>query len=261
MLDILSFLLNLIEQHSIWLFVACLALMLFHIRSFAVAKKDRRNTPYTIEREVAAHREGRAISGIGAALGLAAVVTALKFLVVPSLDIAKIIEPTPTLTLPAPTVTFVAATMTPESAATPGDEDDETSSAPTGTPEPSPTADETPEPTATPEPQPVVPANCPDQGVQIVSPGMGATVSGQVAIVGTASIDRFQFFKIEYAIGEQPGAWQNIGDLQYAPVVNGVLGSVNTASLPNGMAWLQLTVVDETGNFPAPCRVRLVISN
>jgi len=82
-----------------------------------------------------------------------------------------------------------------------------------------------------------------------------------VAIRGTANIDGFQFFKIEYSMGNEPGHWSVVGDLVRQPVMNGVLGELNTMALPNGTCWVQLTVVDRTGNFPAPSRVHFTIEN
>ncbi|MGH2544897.1 MAG: hypothetical protein ACRDIB_19060, partial [Ardenticatenaceae bacterium] len=56
-------------------------------------------------------------------------------------------------------------------------------------------------PTATspPPPPPVPAASCGSPGVQITSPGNGQAVNGTVGVFGTANIDRFQFYKLEYA--------------------------------------------------------------
>jgi hypothetical protein len=90
---------------------------------------------------------------------------------------------------------------------------------------------------------------------------MGATVSGMVSIMGTADHPQFQFYKVEFSKGEQPGAWHVINDVRYSPVHGGVLVQLNTAVLPNGVYWVQLVVVDQSGNFPPPCQVRIVIQN
>lgn len=66
---------------------------------------------------------------------------------------------------------------------------------------------------------------------------------------------------MEYGIGENPGNWNTIGDVQHSAVVGGQLTGIDTRMLPNGTAWFRLTVVDQTGNFPPPCSVRVSIQN
>lgn len=255
MLNIIVFILDLVEQHTIWLYGALLFIILLNLRSLVLAQKDRSNTIFTIEREVAAHREGRAMSSIGMMLGLMVIVTGLKYYVMPSLDVADLIEPTPTLTLAIPTrIPTLAPTPT-------------TSDVETPTPRAS-VADNTPAPTAQvvptdpPAPTPVPPpASCPYGGAIITSPGMGATVSGRIAIRGTAAHEAFQFYKVEFGFGDNPGDWHVIHDVYRHQVHDGVLTEFDTNAVPNGVYTLQLVVVDVTSNFAPPCRVRIVVQN
>ena len=244
MLNILVFLLNLIERQVIWLYVACFLLILFYARSYVLARKDRSNTLFTIEREVAAHREGQAMSSIGAILGAAVIITALRYYVVPSVDVEGLIEPTATIVLAIPT----RPTATP------------TAETPTPSPRPRPTRRPV-RTTAPATPTPLPPPPCPDPDTCISSPRMGAIVSGVVIIHGTATHGRFQFYKVEIGRGEEPTAWHVVSDIHEAPVINGVLDEFETTAVPDGVYCLQLTVVDQTGNFPPPCRVRLIIQN
>lgn len=258
--NVVSFLLTAIDKYTIWIYLFCLLIIVVYVRNFILARRDRDNSPYTIEREVAGHRELRALSGVGVLLALAAIITVIKMLVLPGVDFAKLNEPTATLTLPAATKLF--ATMTPGTPGTPGP----TTSAATATPRPvqQNTPVETPQETPTIAPEPTVqppPAACPNGDVQILSPGVDESVAGQISIIGTARNGRFQFYKVEFSVGDQPGDWRVIGDLHRQSVSGGVLETFNTAALPNGTCWLQLTVVDESGNFPPPCRVRIVIRN
>jgi len=249
-LNILALILNLIDQHVLWFYVACLLLISLNVRAYSLARRERENTIFTVEKEVAAHKEGRAMSSIGAILGIAVVITLVKFYVVPSTDFSAIAQPSPTMTLFIPTREF--ATLTPTAMP----------ATPTSTPQPVMTvriSTPTPQPaTATPV---VVAPVCPNPGVCITSPGPRAHISGRVAVRGTANIDGFQFYKIEYSLGEEPGRWNVVGDVHRQPVVNGVLGELDTAALPNGSCWVQITVVDRTGNFPEPYRVRVLIDN
>lgn len=257
--NVVSFLLTIIDKYTIWIYLFCLMIILIYVRSFIRARRDRKNSTFTIERELTRQRELRAWSGVGVLLALAAIVTAIKMLVLPGVDFAKLNEPTATLTLPAATKLF--ATMTPGMPETPGP----TTSAATATPRPvQNTPVETPQVTPTIVPEPTVqprPAACPNGDVQILSPGMDETVAGQISIIGSARNERFQFYKVEFSVGDQPGDWRVVGDLHRQAVSEGVLETLNTAALPNGTCWLQLTVVDQSGNFPPPCRVRIVVRN
>jgi hypothetical protein len=115
-------------------------------------------------------------------------------------------------------------------------------------------------PTATPEPPPpVAAAACADQRALIASPGSGQTLSGLVTVVGTASHEQFQYYKIEYA----PAGSQNFNYLDggNSPVINGALITFDTTAIANGSWTLRLIVVDATGNFPTPCEVTVQIAN
>ncbi|MGI6379966.1 MAG: hypothetical protein ACOX2R_04210 [Anaerolineae bacterium] len=251
MFDIVNSLFNLIDQHAIWLYLGCLLLALYYLRVYLTAHRDRTNTIFTIEKEMATHRQGRAMSGIGVALGIAAVITGVKYYVVPNVDVAQLAPPTPTMTFTPPTVAAPTTTPTPVT--------------PTATPRPMPTtapaatiavvANPPEQPTA----QPAV--SCANPNVCITSPAANAVVSGSVPISGTAAGDRFQFFKIEYSQGETPSGWNVYGDLRRQPVAQGNLGTFNSTAFANGVYWLQLVVVDETGNFGEPHRIRIVIQN
>ena len=136
---------------------------------------------------------------------------------------------------------------------------------PTPTPEPP-----TPEP-PTPTPEPIVPtdtppppvaaAACGDGRSVISSPGAGQVIGGVTGVTGNATHESFQYFKLEYA----PGANAGDGFVYFAgsnvPIAGGLLGNLDTTTLPNGDYTLRLTVVDQSGNFPPPCDVSVVIQN
>ena len=254
-LNALGQLIQLIDNHVIWLYAACLVGVLLYINSFVQARRERAITTFPIEKEIAVHREGRAMTGVGMMLGVVVLLTAVKFYVIPSVDLSELAEPVPTHTLPIPSVMAMVSPspIVEATATTPAPIVARATAAPALAPSPTPG-----EPTATP-PHPSAP--CPDPNTRITSPGMNATVSGWTAISGTANHAQFQFYKVEYGIGEDPSAWHTIGDVQRSAVAGGQLTGIDTRGLPNGTAWFRLTVVDETGNFPPPCSVRLVIRN
>lgn len=157
-------------------------------------------------------------------------------------EIAVVVEPTPTPAVPTP------EPPTPEPP---------TPEPPTATPEP-PTP--TPEP-PTPEPPAVVAAACADARAVISSPGVGQVLSGMVGVTGSASHEAFQYFKLEYAPGANAGGGFVYFDGANVAIAGGLLGNFNTGALPNGDYTIRLTVVDQSGNFPPPCDVSVVISN
>ncbi|NLT73540.1 MAG: hypothetical protein GXX94_05010 [Chloroflexi bacterium] len=255
MLDIIAFMLDLVDRYVIWVYVACLLGIILNLYRYTQARAARANTIFTVEREAAAHREGRAMSNVGLLLGLTAVVLVLQFYVLPAVDTSELVQATTTPAQDEPTAT-PRPTLAPTSAAVDGP--------PTLTRQPvTPTAEPTftPAVTATPVTPTPPPSSCADPNTCITSPGASAVLSGMVAIRGSAQHPNFQFYKIEYGLGEDPAGWNSIGETVGHPVENGTLMTFDSAALPNGVYWLRLTVVDITGNFPNPHRVRVVIEN
>jgi hypothetical protein len=172
--------------------------------------------------------------------------------------VATTVAPTATQSvvaiLPTPTPTA------PEPAAPPTD----TPPPPTNTPLPPATLTETPTETPTEASTPtlaVSPPFCEDPRSRLFSPGENQVVSGDVAVSGTASHESFQSYKLEFA----PGAGATEGFVYFAggnsPVDGGLLGTFSSSAVPNGAYTLQLTVVDQTGNYPPPCKVSVIVQN
>ncbi|MBN2470944.1 MAG: LysM peptidoglycan-binding domain-containing protein [Anaerolineae bacterium] len=103
-------------------------------------------------------------------------------------------------------------------------------------------------------------SGCSATGSQITSPSAGAVVSGRFTVVGSATLGNrnaeFNFYKLELR-SEDSEAYINAHQAT-APVIQGVLGTINTASFGEGTYELKLTVVDETGNYIEPCAIRLI---
>jgi hypothetical protein len=79
-----------------------------------------------------------------------------------------------------------------------------------------------------------------------------------VPVLGTAVHEAFQFYKLEYGIGERPDNWSYF-DGGERPVGDGRLGTLNAGALPPGTYSIRIVVVDSTGNFPPPCQTTIVI--
>lgn len=128
-------------------------------------------------------------------------------------------------------------------------------------PPPAPTVVPKPAPTATPTPTPTPQiAICHPKG-NITYPTVNAVLDGwgTTFVKGTAAVDNFWYYKLEFGPGDLPAEWSLIKELHYQPVVNGILGDWNTGALPEGVYTLRLVVVDNTGNFPQPCQVRVIV--
>ena len=126
-----------------------------------------------------------------------------------------------------------------------------------------------PTPTATPveAPQtvpatPVPSAACPDPNVQISSPLPGAVVSGEVPIVGTADHEAFWYYKLERTEGTNLDGAFLYFEGQQTPVLNGVLGVLDTSFMVDGVHTVQLTVVDVSAGTDLPtCAVVITVAN
>ncbi len=109
-------------------------------------------------------------------------------------------------------------------------------------------------------PIPASTAACPRPEACIAYPQQNDHLSGVVAFQGTATRDRFLYYKFEF----KPESNPNYAFLVRfeAPVTNGVLMDWDTRTVPSGAYWLRLIVVDNTGNYwPEFADVRVVVAN
>jgi len=153
-------------------------------------------------------------------------------------------EPTP-----APTFTRALPTRPPTATATP-------LPAPTAAPTAAPSVPPTLAPPGSPAPAVSLCANL--AGI-LKSPAMDSTVSGTVEIRGSAARPNLAYWKLEYRADAASAYTQLYRSDQ--PVNDGALSLWSTKTVPNGVYWLQLTVLDNTGNASAPCQVRVTVAN
>ena len=216
--------------------------MLFYLRAILLAWRERGTALHIAEKEAATSRAYHSTLAIG---GLLLVVGAVAFVdstlapalgalpgegLPPSMLVTPppVLSPppvTPTPTLERPTRPAVVIFTTP--------------------PLPSPTQS--------------LPASvCPNPKARITSPGMGAKVEGRVEIWGTADIEDFRYYKVEFAAGNSPSEWAYLGGGR-EPVSDGLLFVWDVSGLPAGSYTLRLTVVNRTGNYPQPCDLLVII--
>ena len=110
-------------------------------------------------------------------------------------------------------------------------------------------------------PQPVPPKPRPPKpGCEhLTSPTQGAQLSGLVWAQGTAIIEDFWYYKLEYR-KDGLDNWHFITG-QHDPIIDGVLGSFDTRIVPDGTYFFRLVIVDRTGNYPPPCEIVVRIEN
>lgn len=118
------------------------------------------------------------------------------------------------------------------------------------TPTPSPP---TPTPTTTPAPLP----ECPNPRARLTYPTVNAVLNGVVQILGSAEIENFDYYKLEFR-SQEALEWAFLRRAE-EPVADGILGVWDTSSLPTGTYWLRLVVIDVSGNYPEPCQVPVTV--
>jgi len=99
-------------------------------------------------------------------------------------------------------------------------------------------------------------ADCPHPGVRITWPRVNSTLSGEVAVMGSADIKDFNYYKLEIGPGPSPldSEWSWLMS-RNAPLKSGVLGRIDLSPFSPGQYTLRLVVVDKSGNYPEPCSV------
>ena len=109
---------------------------------------------------------------------------------------------------------------------------------------------------------PVLPLPSHAQQSGITDPKSGAVVAGIVQIKGTAVHPQFQRYELYYS-PEPPtnNSWVFIGQAHTQQVINGLLGTWDTRSVPDGRYALRLRVVRLDGNYDEYFVRNLQVSN
>jgi hypothetical protein len=260
-------LIQILATYAPYIYLVCGLVALYQLYRLTQVRADRRQAVFSLERE----RAVRSLYGIFTIALILVAVMGVTYFASSTLPKAAAAEPVATEVLPPEFSLQIVPTNTPLPV-TPSATPTETVTPPPPPPTITATVDPTIAaltplpPTATPTPAaaappPVAAAPVCDERSSITSPGNGATVSGVFSLIGTATHDAFNFYKVEFA----PGANATSGFTYLAdgrgPVFGGTLASVDTRGFGNGPWTFQLTVVDQTGNYPEPCRVTVNVQN
>ena len=244
--------LRIIAEYQWWIYGVLGIILLFYLRRAIVARRENARSIFKLEQEQARARYNRSV----AVLALILIIMAAVFIMSNPLLLARP-QPTPEATPTETTGPLIAPTLTPTPPpATITPTATATQVRPTRPVKPT----DTPEVVATATPNVRLPA-CPNPNVRITSPGVNQVVRGNVPVRGTASGANFQYYKIEVGPGANPGdqEWTVVGNLHRSPVNGGVLETFNSNAYPPGTYTLRLVVVDQTGNYPEPCRVTISV--
>jgi len=211
------------------IYIALAIWALFVFRSMYRTWREWRDSVYSLEREFALKRLGRAAAIALLILGLVFAEFFISTFVVPSLPASDI--------LASPTLDLLAAppgTLSPENA-TQAALSPVTQSAPSGM------------------------SGCVPDEIIITSPQPGDAVNGIIEITGTANVPNFGFYKYEVApLGTQN--WATIS-AEREPKQNEPLGNWNTSSLTNGEYFLRLVITDNVGASLEPCVIAVRVIN
>lgn len=123
----------------------------------------------------------------------------------------------------------------------------------------------TPYPTFTPGPSPTLSntdGSCGNPNSRITWPPVANIISSTTVFYGTAVNTQFAIYRLEV---RQEGATGRGDFITVAtgesPVVEGILGEIDTTVFANGEYWVRLTVLDTQNNYEEPCSILLTIQN
>jgi hypothetical protein len=212
------------------IYISLAILGLFVFRRMWVMWREWRNSVYTLEREFALGRLGRATAIGFLVLGLFFAEFYIATFIAPSLPASDLLT-TPTLDLLAsPQQTFLLSADSTQAALAP----------------------------ITPPVQNGM-SGCVADQIMISAPKSGDTVKAVVDLIGTADVPNFGFYKYEITpVGAQN--WATVS-AEREPKKDELLGKWNTLSQSNGDYFLRLVITDNVGNSLEPCVISIRVLN
>ncbi len=172
-------------------------------------------------------------------------------------------------TSPTPVPPVMISMVTPMPEVTPTSP---TTATPSSTPKPTSTLEPTATLTTTPTtPTPATPTRplytpapvtgptpeCPKPEARLSYPTVNAVLKGSVEILGSATIESFDYYKFEFR-HEGAFEWSFLRRFE-EPVADGLLGVWDTTNLPAGKYWFRLVVVKKDANYEL-CQVPVTVA-
>ena len=88
---------------------------------------------------------------------------------------------------------------------------------------------------------------------------MDSVVSGLIEIHGTATRPDMDYWKVESRADTNTN--YDVLNRSDKAMTDGVLARWSTKTVPNGVYFVRLVIVQKDGNFPTPCEIRVTVSN
>ncbi|MSP12700.1 MAG: hypothetical protein EXR62_07045 [Chloroflexi bacterium] len=240
---------KLISDNAIYFYLFCAFGFLLFFRQLLVARQERNQALFVLEREIATSKIGRSLAWMMFFLVLTGGMYGVQHYVAPQVAVFLPAESSPVVGVqlsPTPSREIGTPTKTSSPTVPPLSTIPIISLTPVlRTPTPKPAT--SPAPTSPPLP-PGVEA-CPGSVAKITSPAPGAQLNGNVQIFGNTVVPDFNFYKVEIA-PQGSGNFTSISDVKRQQVAGGLMDVWNTNAVPAGAYSLRLTVVDVTGNYP-----------
>lgn len=102
-------------------------------------------------------------------------------------------------------------------------------------------------------------SGCVPDEIMLTAPKPGEPISGTVELTGTANVSNFGFYKYEFApVGTSNWVTISAGA---EPKNNESLGFWDTTTLTNGDYFLQLVIIDNVGQTLEPCVIAVRVTN
>lgn len=102
-------------------------------------------------------------------------------------------------------------------------------------------------------------SGCEADTIMLTAPKPGETIKGTVILSGTADVPNFGFYKYEVApVGTSNWTTISAGAMT---VEKGELGKWDTTAIANGEYFLQLVIIDNVGKTLEPCVIAVRVAN
>jgi len=247
----------LIERTSIGLYILIAVAVVWYGRRWLAARYAFRATQFELERDLARYQIANALTAVVLLAELGLMISGVERVVAPTMR-EQVAEAD--LLVEAPVEDLPFYTPTPPPPQTP---EFDTGGVDLGAPEvqavfftPTPT----PTPVGTIEPNAPSAVGCDTPNAILQVPANGMRVFQPIAVMGTAYIDNFAYFKLEISGPTTNNRFAVIGQMAAPVELVGGLAQFNPAPYDPGLYQFQVMVFDITDTLKASCQVNIYIS-
>lgn len=253
-----------IIHNDIWIYLLCILGLVWYLAELVRARRLLRSAMFGLERERGRRMQTRASLLVLFFVSVIALVAYVNLQVAPTLPDELLKPPTPTpnifstpLSSPVPQGgSEGASTATLAIAPTVTLANDLLGTAVSATTSPG----ENPTIASTESALPDVDIGECAPEVAISAPPSGVSISGEVAIFGTANPENFGYYDIEIFGPATGGRWISIFDaLRREPLIDGILATIDVAGLESGSYLLMLVATNAEGVGAGQCVIQVEV--